>query len=330
MKISSTTQVEEIKDLVTRQYKKSIEVLTPSGNIAGDKRKVRALTSKEDVEFPVEIESANCDSFIRQCRRKLGLKIVLSKGGAESTELIFKTNASAFEIENLAFNQFPDYFLRSLNLLLREKNFSGCVSFNKSLVQFINSNIQYYWLAPLASMVLGRIADDDDVDFSYTLSTFGLNINHNDLTVYFDESRDVINAEAFFEQAKDFKWYITEEDREERVNGDNFIEAVLKKNNATLGDFEDPSKREYLFNLCISTFFISSAKFQSESDDFEEGFSTLIWTVLESVGSEHEVLNEFTNHLPVFVIENLKGEDIENYNSEENREYQRYRAYAPD
>jgi hypothetical protein len=330
MKISSTTQVEEIKDVVSLQYKKSVEVLTPSGNIAGDKRRVRALTSKEDVEFPVEIESSNFDSFIRQCKRKLGLKIILSRGNPESKDLMSNTNASGFDLGNLLYNQIPEYLLRALNAHFKQKNFSGCVEFNKSLIQFINSNLQYYWLSPLATKVFERISDDDEVDFSYTLSTFGLNINHNDLTVYFDESRDVINAEAFFEQAKDFKWYITEEDREERVNGGNFIEAVLKKNNATLGDFEDPTKREYLFNLCISTFFISSAKFQSESDDFEEGFSTLIWTVLESVGFEHEVLNEFTNHLPVFVIENLKGEDIENYNSEENSEYQSYRGYATD
>jgi hypothetical protein len=334
MKINSTTQVDEIKQTLKTLFNKNIEVLTTSGNIAGDNRKVRALTSNENVEFPVVIQSESFDGFLRQCKRRLGLKIIIPKTSKEAIESLINSQSNTFEIGNLNFQQIPDYFMRLFSILLKQKNYSGCVELNRSLIQFVNANIQYYWLLPLASRVFDIVGDDEEIDFTYSISWFGLNVDHDKLTVVFDEVRDIINAEAPFEQAKDFKWYISEKDREERINGDTFIAAVLKKNNAKMEDFEDPIKSELLFNLCISTFCISSEKWinncQSESEDLVESLATLYWTVIESVGSENQVLNEFTNHLPIFVIENLIGEEIENYNSEENSEYSSYRDYSID
>jgi hypothetical protein len=325
MKINATTLVEELKKEFKYQYDKDIAVHTPIGNIAGDRRKVRALTSKENVEFPVHIDSENAEDFIRQCKRKMGLKLTISEKNSESAD---------FTLEDIDYSSVQQKLSSFLQEVFEKKDTKGCVEFNKRLVQFVNNNPHYYWLLYMTDQTLNTLGDIDKYDFQYSLSYFGLTINKEDFTIYFDENFDVLNAEAPFEQTKDFKWYSSLENKESKQDGGSFVHAILQKTSHNESDFALGDKSDYLFNFGISSFYISASNWIENSDldseDVVDGLATMIWTVLGSAGWENETLNEYTNLLPIFVVENLLGINTEEYNSEENDNYSSYRDYVID
>jgi len=325
MKINATTLVEELKKEFKYQYDKDIAVHTPIGNIAGDRRKVRALTSKENVEFPVHIDSENAEDFIRQCKRKMGLKLTISEKNSESAD---------FTLEDIDYSSVQQKLTSFLQEVFEKKDTKGCVEFNKRLVQFVNNNPHYYWLLYMTDQTLNTLGDIDKYDFQYSLSYFGLTINKEDFTIYFDENFDVLNAEAPFEQTKDFKWYSSLENKESKQDGGSFVHAILQKTSHNESDFALGDKSDYLFNFGISSFYISASNWIENSDldseDVVDGLATMIWTVLGSAGMENETLNEYTNLLPIFVVENLLGINTEEYNSEENENYSSYRDYVID
>ncbi len=325
MKINATTLVEELKTEFKTLYNKDIVVMTQIGNLAGDRRKIRALVTKENIEFPVIIESDSAEGFIRNCKRKIGLKLTILEKNSESTVLNF---------ENINYTSGHQKLTSFLQEIFENKDTKRCVSFNKSLIQFINQNPHFYWLLSMTDQILYHLDDSGNYDFSYNLSYFGLTIKKEDLTIYFDEKYDVVNAMAPFEESKDFKWYSSCENKDSKINGGSFIDAILQKTGCSESDFEKPEKSEFLFNFGISSFYISAGLWVENSDldteDIVDGIAKMFWTVLGSAGMENETLNEYTNLLPIFIVENLLGISTEEYNSEENENYSRYRDYVID
>jgi hypothetical protein len=325
MKINASTLVEELKKEIKSKYDKEIVVYTPIGNIAGDRRKIRALASKENVEFPVQIDSEDYEDFIRQCKRKMGLKLTISEKNYESSDFI---------LEDIDYSSAQQKLTSFLQGVFERKDTKGCVELNKRLVQFVNNNPHFYWLLYMTDQTLNTLSDIDKYDFQYGLSYFGLTISKEDFTIYFDENFDIINAEAPFEQTKDFKWYSSLENKESKHDGGSFVHAILQKTSCKESDFTSSDKSDYLFNFGISCFYISASNWIKNSDldseDVVDGLATMIWTVLGSAGMENESLNEYTNLLPIFVVENLLGINTEEYNSEENENYSSYRDYVID
>jgi len=325
MKINATTLVEELKKEFNSLYNLNIEVLTQHRNIAGNGRKIKALLSREDVEFPVNIESESADGFIRQCKRKMGLKLLVSEEAVHS---------ASFDFNEINFRSTPKRLLTYLTETFKSKDLLGCISFNKNLVNYVNTNPQCYWLLFAAEQTLNNLANEDAYDFNFSLSYFGLNIRKEDLTLYFDEKYDAINSRAPFEEVRDFKWYSSSENKENQIDGGSFVKALLDKTKYTESDFEDSVKCAYLFNFGISSFYVSAGNWtdnnEADSDDVVDGLATMIWTVLGSAGWENETLNEYTNSLPVFVVEDLLGIETDDYNSETNEDCSSYRDYVID
>ena len=325
MKINASTLVEELKKEFNSIYNENITVMTQIGNIAGDRRKIRALISKENIEFPVVIESETAEGFIRQCKRKIGLKISIGEKKSESSE---------FTLEEIDYSSAHEKLVSFLTEVFKKKDTKSCVEFNKKLIRFINENPHYYWVLYMTDRILHMLDDTENYDFNYNLSYFGLTINKEDFTLYFDEKYDFLNAEAPFEQAKDFRWYSSVENKESTRNGGTFINALLQKTGSAESDFEQTEKSNYLFNFGITSFYVSAGYWidnsELESEEITEGIATMIWTILESAGIENETLNEYTNLLPIFIAENLLGIDTEEYNSEENENFSSYRDYSID
>jgi hypothetical protein len=75
MKINATMSVSEFRQLVKEKFNSEIEVYTSKNNVAGENRKIKALCTKENTEWPVEINTNSIQDLISMLKRKLGLSI---------------------------------------------------------------------------------------------------------------------------------------------------------------------------------------------------------------------------------------------------------------
>ena len=336
MIINSTMLVEELKEEIKINFGFDVEILTTAGNIAGDKRRIRALCAHGEGVLPANISSDKLDSFIRRCKRKIGLQIVLSEisSAEEKNEKDTNLNFEELLIGSISFKSTPKAILNKLIGLFEQKNIQGLLEFNLSLINLINSNPAFYWLLPLSSKICDKLSDEEELEVSFGISSYGLNINFADFTLFFNETWDVASAEAPFQQAKDFKWFTSEEEKEQNTNGGSFISALVSKFNSNIPDFDNSAKSELLFNLGASVMWISAGNWCSENEEepeeTAEGLATLIWSVIESANFEIQTLNEYTNELPHLLINEALSINVESYNSEENGDYQSYRDYAID
>lgn len=336
MIINSTMLVEELKEEIKINFGFDVEILTTAGNIAGDKRRIRALCAHGEGVLPANISSDKLDSFIRRCKRKIGLHIVLSEISNTEEKKGRDTNLNFEELlsGSIPFKSTPNAIRSRLIGLFEQKNIQGLLNFNLSLINLINSKPAFYWLLPLSSKICDKLSDEEEFEVSFGISSYGLNINFDDLTLFFNETWDIASAEAQFQQAIDFKWFISLEEKEENTNGGSFISTLVHKCNSNISDFDDSTKSELLFNLGASVMWISAGYWcgQNEEDPEQtaEGLATLIWTVIESANFHNQTLNEYTNNLPHLLVNEALSIDPESYNSEENTEYQSYRDYAID
>ncbi len=75
MEIKATTTVIELVNSIKKQFKSSVSIFTTKGNLAGEDRKIRALTDKESITWPIQINVDDISKFLKVMKKEYGFDI---------------------------------------------------------------------------------------------------------------------------------------------------------------------------------------------------------------------------------------------------------------
>jgi len=88
MKLNATMSVSKFRLLVKETFNTEIEVYTSKNNVAGENRKIKALCSKENADWPLDINANSIQDLISMLKRKLGLSISEVENNSEKIKSI--------------------------------------------------------------------------------------------------------------------------------------------------------------------------------------------------------------------------------------------------
>jgi hypothetical protein len=75
MKLFATMTVSEFKKLVLDTFNTHIEIYTSKKNIAGENRKLKALCSKEGINWPITLDSVSLSDFVSRLKHEIDLSV---------------------------------------------------------------------------------------------------------------------------------------------------------------------------------------------------------------------------------------------------------------
>jgi hypothetical protein len=101
MEIKATTTVIELVNSIKKHFKTSVSIFTTKGNLAGEERKVRALTDMENITWPIQISVDDISKFLKVMKKEYGFDIRINDNDAseEKVTSVQKNSLSELKIK---------------------------------------------------------------------------------------------------------------------------------------------------------------------------------------------------------------------------------------
>ena len=323
MEIKATSTVKELKDYFFSKFNENIILHTPKGNLAGDSRKLRALTNPKNEKLPAHLNSHDFVELLEEIRKRFGIDIQKVKTSKKSFSSPLKIDIDLT----------PRALGLKIDFLLNSSKFEGLQELTNEIQSFTKKNPYSNWMI---SMIFIKLKNRKRCEVSNTILNEVIEFQRKRELAHFDFPL-LIEENDFSENSQDIEW----EDNEIWETGKFF---PLLMNRAAMDYKIDFTELNTGFNFDIvrnialtflwqsTLHFIQSNAKNHNSAELSNGIARMFWTILEFEKEEYENYYEYRNLIPIQISEMIDIDAFDNgyFDAEENKEMKKYGDFNND